>query len=58
MGRSGHSQEMPSFKHLLTMTNSQFPIKELFTVIHPYYTIVNADKTQTNMGNFALYKYI
>ncbi len=29
MGHSGHSQEMPSFKHLLTMTNSQISIKEL-----------------------------
>lgn len=34
MGRCGHSEERPISKPLFAMTNSQFPIKELFD----YYT--------------------
>lgn len=44
MGRSGHSQEMPSFKHLLAMTNSQFLSKNYVSIIHPYCILVNANK--------------
>lgn len=37
------------------MTNSQFVSKNYVTIIHPYCTIVNTDKTQTNMGNLGYY---
>lgn len=55
MGRCGHSKEGPKIEPLFAMTNSQFLSKNYVTIIHPYCTIVNTDKTQTNMGNLGYY---